>query len=83
MIIENIYSAKTHLSRLIEKVLEGEEVIIAKAGKPLVRMIAFEPPLEPLSYGLLKGRVRIADDFNDYSEEVADMFAGYEPEEDA
>lgn len=79
MAMENIYSAKTHLSGLIEKALEGEEVVIAKAGKPLVRLVPYEPPPEPVTFGLLKGKVKIADDFDEYSEEVAEMFQGYEP----
>ena len=40
----NIHEAKTHLSRLIEKAAKGESFIIAKAGKPLVRVVAFEAP---------------------------------------
>lgn len=79
MVTENIYTAKTHLSRLIELVLEGEEVVIARAGKPLVRIIPYTPPQTPVIYGLYKGNVVIDEDFNDYSEEVAEMFAEYEP----
>jgi prevent-host-death family protein len=80
MIKENIYAAKTHLSKLIEKVLQGEEVVIAKAGKPVARLVPFTEKAKPIKYGTLKGKIKISDDFNDYSGEVAEMFSEYEPE---
>lgn len=49
----NVQAAKTHLSRLIEEVLEGEEIVLAKAGKPLVRMVPFERERAPRTPGLL------------------------------
>ena len=68
MITENIYNkAKTRLSRLIELVLEGEDVVKAKAGKPLVRIVPYSPPPIPVVYGLLKDKIVIAEDFNEYS----------------
>jgi prevent-host-death family protein len=79
MIIENIYAAKTHLSRLIEQALAGEEVIIAKAGKPVARLFPYEEKVKPIRFGTLKGKVTIAEDFNDYSGEIAEMFSEYEP----
>ncbi len=81
MLTENIYAAKTHLSRLIERALAGEEVIIAKAGKPVVRLVPYKEKVQPIRFGTLKGKVSIAEDFNDYSEEVAEMFSEYEPRE--
>lgn len=80
MIKENIYAAKTHLSKLIEKVLQGEEVVIAKAGKPVARLVPFTEKAKPIKYGTLKGRIKISNDFNDYSGEVAEMFSEYGPE---
>lgn len=80
MLTENIYAAKTHLSRLIEKVLDGEDVVIAKAGKPLVRLIPYEEKNNPIVFGTLKGRIEISGDFDSYSEDVAEMFSEYEPE---
>ncbi len=54
--IVNIHEAKTQLSRLLERVRAGEEVIIAKAGTPCARLCPLEPP-QPRKPGLLKGRV--------------------------
>jgi prevent-host-death family protein len=61
----NLYEAKTHLSELVERAAAGEEIIIAKAGKPRARLVplpAERPQREP---GLLKGQIWIADDFDD------------------
>lgn len=79
MTIENIYQAKTHLSRLVDEVLEGKDVVIARSGRPLVRLIPYEPKPEGLTYGLLKGKIWMAEDFDD-SEEWNDMFREYTPE---
>lgn len=79
MIMENIYAAKTHFSKLIEKVLQGEDVVIAKAGKPVARLVPYKEKTKPVTYGTLKGKISISDDFDVYSEEVADMFSEYEP----
>ena len=61
----NIHEAKTHLSRLLQRVAAGEEVTIARAGKPVARLVAVEPEkmkIRPL--GMDRGRVWIADDFD-------------------
>jgi prevent-host-death family protein len=77
----NIHEAKTHLSKLIEKVEGGEEVIIARAGKPAVRLTALEPSTPPTRIGFLKGQVTVPDDFNTmFQEEIEEMFYG-KPEE--
>ena len=62
MDIINVHDAKTHLSRLLERVEAGEELIIARAGKPIARLV----PLVPLARvaGDLAGRIKIADDFD-------------------
>ncbi len=72
----NIYQAKTQLSKLIEKVTKGEEVIIAKAGKPVAKLVAFEKKLQPRKPGLLKGKIFVPDNFNDEDEEINKMFYG-------
>ena len=65
MKIANIHEAKTHLSKLIEEVLAGEEVIIAKAGKPAIKLIPYQPNLESRQPGGWEGKATIADDFDD------------------
>jgi prevent-host-death family protein len=60
----NIFEAKTQLSKLIERAEKGEEVIIARAGKPVVRLTRFEAPKKPFRFGGLKGKIWIADDFD-------------------
>ena len=60
----NIFQAKTQLSQLIEKAEQGEEVIIARAGKPVVRLTALKPEKKKIRFGGLKGKVWIADDFD-------------------
>ena len=59
----NIHEAKTHLSRLVEEAAEGEENIIAKAGRPVARLVAL-PSDKPRKLGLLKGKFTIPDDFD-------------------
>lgn len=60
----NVHEAKTHLSRLLEAVAAGEEVIIAKGGRPVARLVRIEKPGKPRTPGRLKGRIRIAEDFD-------------------
>jgi prevent-host-death family protein len=63
--IINIHEAKTHLSRIIDEVAAGSEVIIAKAGKPMARLTSFAGEPRPKKLGLLKGKVTVPDDFNE------------------
>lgn len=74
----NIFEAKTHLSAHIKAALGGEEVIIAKAGKPLVRLQPVEKPKR--KFGGWKGKVKIAPDFDEWTPELADLF-GTDPSE--
>ncbi len=60
----NIFEAKTNLSKLIELVEQGQEIVIARAGKPVARLTQLEPAKRPLRYGGLKGKIWIADDFD-------------------
>jgi prevent-host-death family protein len=53
----NMHEAKTHLSRLVEEAAAGEDIVIARAGKPLVRLVAFSAPAGPRKLGLLAGQV--------------------------
>lgn len=61
----NIHEAKTHLSRLLKKVLTGEEVIIAKHGKPIAKLTALEDPKHPRIPGRNKNKGLIKNNFND------------------
>ncbi len=61
----NIHEAKTHLSRLVQRAADGEDIVIAKAGAPMVRLVPYEPATEPRVPGAWKGKVWIADDFDD------------------
>ena len=72
----NIYEAKTQLSKLIEKVLNGKEIIIAKAGKPVAKIVEYKEKPAKRVPGLLKGKIEIPDDFDDESEEINEMFYG-------
>ncbi|MHB1841573.1 MAG: type II toxin-antitoxin system Phd/YefM family antitoxin [Sulfobacillus sp.] len=60
----NIHVAKTHLSRLLAEVADGQEIVIAKAGKPMARLVGLNAPKPPRAPGFLKGKIRIADDFD-------------------
>ncbi|HYA17542.1 MAG TPA: type II toxin-antitoxin system Phd/YefM family antitoxin [Bryobacteraceae bacterium] len=60
----NIHAAKTHLSGLVEEAAAGEEIIIAKAGKPVARLTALEKPSFRSAFGALKGRIHASDDFD-------------------
>lgn len=70
----NIHEAKTNLSQLIEKTLSGEEVIIAKAGQPVVKLSPYKEKLKPRKLGLWKGKVWIAPDFDEEDEEINKLF---------
>ena len=59
----NIHQAKSQLSRLIERVTAGEEIIIAKAGLPVARLVPMRASAAPRTPGLMKGRIRIGKDF--------------------
>jgi prevent-host-death family protein len=59
----NIHQAKTHLSRLVDDVASGHEVLIAKGGRPMARLVPLGRDFTPRRTGLLKGKLRIADDF--------------------
>jgi prevent-host-death family protein len=71
----NIHQAKTHLSRLLERVALGEEVIIAKAGKPVAKLVPLAREGKIRSLGSAKGQFTVPDDFNDpLPKEIEDSF---------
>lgn len=67
----NIHEAKTHFSKLLERVLKGEEVIIAKAGKPVARILPLVPNVTTRTPGIDKGKITIKPNFDDPLEEFA------------
>jgi prevent-host-death family protein len=69
MTIYNIHEAKTHFSKLLERVLNGEEVIIAKAGKPVARILPVVTDVSPRKPGNDAGKIIIAPDFDNPLEE--------------
>ena len=61
----NIFEAKTQLSKLLELAEKGEDVIIARAGKPVARLTRLGTVKKPIRYGALRGKIRIGENFDD------------------
>ena len=76
----NMHEAKTHLSRLVEQAAKGEPFIIAKAGKPLVKVVPLEAPEKGIRpVGFMEGEFEVPDDFDTmFQEEIQRMFEGKE-----
>lgn len=75
----NIHEAKTHLSRLVEEAAKGKPFIIAKAGKPMVKLMALDAPSgkEMRRLGFLQGQFTVPDDFNSMGDkEIERLFSG-------
>ena len=73
----NIHEAKTHLSRLIDKVAAGEEIVIARAGKPVARLAPLKRRRQPRKLGLFAGEpVWIAPDFDELPDDMMRAFCG-------
>jgi prevent-host-death family protein len=75
----NIHHAKTHLSRLVDRAAKGESFVIAKAGKPMVKIVPLNAPeaAQVKRVGFLSGQVRVPADFDRMGEEVIDaLFSG-------
>ncbi len=71
----NVHEAKTHLSKLLERVALGEEVIIAKAGKPVAKLVPLDEQPKPRVFGSAKGDFTVPDDFDDpLPKEIEDLF---------
>lgn len=71
----NIHEAKTHLSRLVDRAARGESFVIAKAGKPLVKVSAIDAPAQAKRLGFLAGEIVVPDDFDRMGErEIAALF---------
>ena len=76
MAIVNIYDAKTRLSQLVDKAASGEDVVVSRNGKPLVRITRLEAPKRRIRFGVLKGQVNIAADFD--APLAKDVLTGFE-----
>jgi len=82
--MENIQEAKTYLSRLVERAHAGEEIIIAKAGKPMAKLVPYAPPRPPRKGGFLKGQIWEADDCWEPDDELTELMTdtAIEPSDD-
>ena len=83
MHITNISDAKASLSKLIQQVLQGQEVIIGKAGKPIAKLVPYEVDTSPrtLGAGQWKGNIWMADDIDELPDDLLRLFSG-ETEDD-
>ncbi|MFQ6758764.1 MAG: type II toxin-antitoxin system Phd/YefM family antitoxin [Deltaproteobacteria bacterium] len=72
----NIHEAKTHFSKLVDTAMHGEEIIIAKAGKPAARLVPLREAVRKIQFGLMQGEVEIAENFDAPLPE--DVLAGFE-----
>ena len=75
MITVNMHEAKTHLSKLVDRAVKGETFVIAKAGKPLVKVAALDAPSAPRRLGFLAGEISVPKDFDRMGDkEIAALF---------
>ncbi len=75
MTVVNIHQAKTHLSKLVDQAARGESFVIAKAGTPMVRVVALDAPTVPTRLEFLAGEISVPDDFNTMGEtDIAALF---------
>lgn len=73
----NIHAAKTNLSKLVDQAASGEEIVIARAGRPVARLVALAPEQPRRELGQLAGLLTITDDFNDaLPDDLLDLFEG-------
>ena len=76
----NMHDAKTHLSKLVDAAVKGEPFVIAKAGKPMVKVVKIEAEA-PMRTGFLKGHIDIPEDFDTmFEDDIREMFEGSEIE---
>lgn len=68
----NIHEAKTHFSKLVNKVMEGEEIVIAKGNKPVVKLVQYSSTKQKRKIGSAKGKIIIADDFKALPDDFKD-----------
>jgi prevent-host-death family protein len=75
MDVTNIHEAKTHLSKLVERVEAGEEIVIGRAGKPVARLVPYKEAAKPRRKpGSMKGKIWISPDFDKVDKEIEALF---------
>ena len=72
----NVSEARTHLSKLLDRVANGEEIVLGKAGKPMARLVPYGQPRQPREPGRLAGTIWIAPDFDETPEDIIAAFEG-------
>jgi prevent-host-death family protein len=73
----SIYEAKTRLSHLVDRALRGDDVVITRHGRPVARLVPARPPRSPRQLGALRGKIRVADDFDaPLPEDLLALFEG-------
>ncbi|MBW4553816.1 MAG: type II toxin-antitoxin system prevent-host-death family antitoxin [Aphanocapsa sp. GSE-SYN-MK-11-07L] len=75
----NIHEAKSQLSRLIKMAIAGEEVVISKAGKPIAKLVPYLDQTTPRPLGVWRGKVKIAEDFDQLPSDLTNAFQGEAP----
>jgi prevent-host-death family protein len=75
----NIHEAKTHFSKLVERAAAGEEIVIGKAGKPVARLVPYKEEPSRRKPGSMKGKIRIAPDFDALPDDLLAAFKGERP----
>jgi prevent-host-death family protein len=74
--VVNVHEAKTQLSRLLERVEQGEEIVIGRAGKPVAKLVPYHPVRRPRKPGGWEGKVWMADDFDELPPDLLKAFSG-------
>lgn len=74
--IVNVHEAKTHLSRLLERVAAGEEVVIGRAGRPVARLVPYREAARPRTPGSMRGAIWVSEDFDTSPDWLLDAFEG-------
>ncbi len=80
MVIRNLTQAKAELSALIEEVQKGNEVILAKAAEPVAKLVPYSGLAQPREPGSMAGQIRIAPDFDQLPDDMAEAFGMKEPQ---
>ena len=77
----NLHAAKTQLSRLVDEAVNGEDIVIAKAGRPLVRLVALDAERRRRSFGSFKDKIWMSEDFNELGDDLVIAF-GIDPQDE-